>query len=302
MLRQFLATEAGRNTAVVVNEFGEVGIDQALLGPGADKTVLLGNGCLCCVVRSGLDTTFRQLFADRARGAVPPFVRVVLETSGADDPSPILQTFLSERALGREYHLQSIVAVVDASRGTLSLRQPEARRQVAVADRIVLTKQDLAADAAPAAAIAEIRELNPHAPIRSAVHGQLPAEFLLEDSPLVPAHGALTADAGAAHTRDLTTFTLSFSEPVRWPVLAATLNLLADLRGDALLRVKGLVAVEGCQGPVVVQAVQHLLHPPMELEAWPDADRHSRLVFITTGLARAHVEALFDAVTRLTRR
>lgn len=301
-MQGFLASEAGRGTAVVVNEFGEIGIDQALLGPGADKTVLLGNGCLCCVVRSGLDTTFRQLFADRARGAVPPFVRVVLETSGADDPGPILQTFLSDRALGREYHLQSVVAVVDASRGAKPMQiSPEARRQVAVADRIVLTKEDLAGGAARAEAVAEVRRLNSHAPIASATKGRLPPDFLLTDGPFLPAHGALVSDEPGKHTGGLTTFTLELAGVQRWPILAATLNFLADLRGDALLRVKGLVAVEGCRGPVVVQAVQHLLHPPMELEAWPAEDRRSRLIFITAGLGRAEVEALFAAVAALNR-
>src|ERR1700730_9665072 len=133
------------NTAVVVNEFGEVGIDNALLRSSSDVTVLLGNGCLCCNVRTDLQETLRGLFVDRARGAVPSFERVVIETSGLADPGPVLQTFATDRALGREFHLQALICVVDAVTGSGNLEpMPEARKQVALADRIVVTKSDLA--------------------------------------------------------------------------------------------------------------------------------------------------------------
>jgi G3E family GTPase len=282
----------------VVNEFGEVGIDQALLAPAAQgKVALLGNGCLCCAIRSDLDTTFRTLFTDRARGAAPPFRRVILETSGADDPASVLQTFLSDRALAREYHLQSVVAVVDAATAVANLESaPEARRQVAIADRIVLSKTDLA----PAEALeAPLRALNPHAPIVVAEHGQVDPGFLLADSTLPPRSG-LIAEAAGAHVPDLATFTLRIDAPVAWRTLSAALTLLTELRGPDLLRVKGLAAVEGCQGPVVVHAVQHILHPPMELHSWPDEDGATRLVFITrNGLGRVRVEALLRAVLAL---
>jgi G3E family GTPase len=297
LIREFLATEQGRDTAVVVNEFGEIGLDQALLAPAATgKVALLGNGCLCCAIRSDLDTTFRALFTDRARGAVPPFRQVVLETSGADDPAPVLQTFLSDRALAREFHLQSVVAVVDAATGAANLRtSPEARRQAAVADRIVLTKTDLA----PAEALEPaLRAINPQAPIRVAAQGRIDPDFLLADSTLPP-RGALVAEA-AGHVPDLSTFVLRFEAPLAWRVLTAALALLTELRGTDLLRVKGLAAVEGCRGPVVVHAVQHVLHRPLELEAWPDEDRATRLVFITrNGLGREQVEPLLRAALAL---
>src|SRR5438552_9353121 len=145
LVQRLLATPEGANTAVVVNEYGEVGIDDALLRASSDVTVLLGNGCLCCNVRTDLQEALRELFADRARGAVPSFERVVIETSGLADPGPVLQTFATDRALGREFHLQALVAVVDAVNGAGNLRaMPEARKQVALADRIVVTKRDLA--------------------------------------------------------------------------------------------------------------------------------------------------------------
>jgi G3E family GTPase len=256
-------------------------------------------------VRSDLETTFRALFTDRTRGAVPPFERVVLETSGADDPTPVLQTFLSDRALGREYHLQAVVAVVDAATGAEALdTAPEAQRQVAIADRVVLSKRDLAPAGAAEALETRVRALNPHAPVRAAEHGRVPASFLLADSELPPA-SALAADApdGGEHMRDLASFSLLFGRPFAWRTLTAALGLLCEMRGADLLRVKGLVAVEGCRGPVVVHAVRHVLHRPVELEAWPaDApdDRRSRLVFVTRGgLARGPVQDLFRAVAGL---
>src|SRR5438046_5059272 len=145
LIRELLATPEGANTAVVINEYGEVGIDNALLRASSDATVLLGNGCLCCAVRTDLQETLRTLFAERARGAVPSFRRVIIETSGLADPGPVLQTLASDRALGQEFHLQSLVTVVDAVAGAGNLaRMPEARHQAALADRIVLTKTDLA--------------------------------------------------------------------------------------------------------------------------------------------------------------
>src|SRR5208282_156172 len=145
LIRALLDKPEGAGTAVVVNEYGEIGIDHVLLRSSSDATVLLGNGCLCCNVRSDLQETLRTLFADRARGAVPSFVRVVIETSGLADPGPVLQTFATDRALGREFHLQALICVVDAVNGEANFkRMPEARKQVALADRIVVTKSDIA--------------------------------------------------------------------------------------------------------------------------------------------------------------
>src|SRR6266403_5542740 len=145
LIRALLEKPEGAGTAVVVNEYGEVGIDDVLLRSSSDVTVLLGNGCLCCNVRTDLQETLRALFADRARGAVPSFERVVIETSGLADPGPLLQTFASDRALGQEFHLQALVTVVDAPGGAGNLAaMPEARQQVALADRIVLSKTDRA--------------------------------------------------------------------------------------------------------------------------------------------------------------
>ncbi|HZK90794.1 MAG TPA: GTP-binding protein [Stellaceae bacterium] len=295
LIRALLDSPAGANTAVVVNEYGEIGIDNALLRGSSDATVLLGNGCMCCLARSDLQETLRGLFADRARGVVPGFQRVVIETSGLADPGPLLQTFASDRALGQEFHLQALVAVVDAPNGARNLASaPEAREQVALADRIVLTKTDLAD---PAALIAQIAALTA-APVARALNGAIEPGYLLDErldlAARIPEH-----DHAHAHSHGIDSFAIAFDKPLRWPAFEQAMAVLTALRGADLLRVKGIVAVDGVKGPVVVHAVQHTAHRPVELETWPDGDHTSRLVFITRGIGRAEVEGLIAAVAAL---
>jgi G3E family GTPase len=300
LIRALLDSPEGANTAVVVNEYGEVGIDNALLRGSSDATVLLGNGCVCCLARSDLQETLRALFADRARGAVPNFQRVIIETSGLADPGPLLQTFASDRALGGEFHLQALVAVIDAPNGAHNLASaPEAREQVALADRIVLTKTDLAEPAAVAALAAELAGLS-SAPVERAVNGAIDPAYLLDerlDPPApVPEH-----DHAHAHSHGIASFVLTFDRPLHWPAFEQAMAVLTALRGTDLLRVKGIVAVDGVSGPVVVHAVQHTAHRPVELQAWPDEDHASRLVFITRGIGQSQVQKLLDATAALAR-
>jgi len=258
---------------------------------------LLGNGCLCCAVRTDLQETLRTLFAERGRGAAPNFERVIIETSGLADPGPVLQTIAGERALGDFYHLQGLVAVVDAPGGAANLdHTPEARQQVALADRIVVTKSDLA-DTAKAAALTERLRALSAAPLAAATNGEIDPAFLLEESLDLAARVATHRhDHAHAHSHGIDSFALFFDKPLPWAVFEQAMAVLTGLRGADLLRVKGLVAVEGCRGPVVVHAVQHVAHRPVELLDWPDDDRRSRLVFITRHLAKAQVEPLFAAV------
>jgi G3E family GTPase len=296
LIRAFLQKPEGANTAVIVNEYGEVGIDDALLRSSSDTTVLLGNGCLCCNIRSDLQETLRNLFADRARGAVPSFQRVIIETSGLADPGPVLQTFATDRALGREFHLQALVAVIDAVNGEANLdRMPEARRQVALADRIVVSKSDLANTAAIRHLAERVAALNP-APLGIAIGGEIEPSFLL-DEPVAPHRDF--ALGRHDHSHGISTFSLILDEPVSWPAFQQVMAVLMALRGPDLLRVKGFVAIEECRGPVVVHCVQHVAHPPVELEDWPDQDRRSRLVFVTRGLAREPVAQLVAAVAAI---
>ena len=293
LIRALLDSPEGANTAVVVNEYGEVGIDNALLRASSDATVLLGNGCLCCLARSDLQETLRTLFADRARGAVPSFQRVIIETSGLADPGPLLQTFASDRALGQEFHLQALVTVIDAPNGARNLASaPEAREQVALADRLVLTKGDLAD---PSALLEELAELTA-APIERAVNGAIDPAFLLDERLDLAARPIPGHDHAHAHSHGIGSFVVNFARPLSWPAFEQAMAVLTALRGPDLLRVKGIVAVKGTKGPVVVHAVQHTAHRPIELQTWPDDDHESRLVFITRGIGKAEVEALFSAV------
>lgn len=302
LIRGLLTKPEGANTAVVVNEFGEVGIDDALLRSSSDATVLLGNGCLCCAVRTDLQETLRTLFAERGRGAAPSFERVIIETSGLADPGPVLQTLASDRALGDVYHLQGLVAVVDAPGGIGNLdHAPEARQQVALADRIVVTKSDLA-DATNAAALTDRLRALSAAPLATATNGEIDPGFLLEENLDLAARAATHEhDHAHAHSHGIDSFVLFFDKPWPWAVFEQAMAVLTGLRGADLLRVKGLVAVEGCRGPVVVHVVQHVAHRPVELLDWPDSDRRSRLVFITRNLGKAQVEPLFAAVSGLVR-
>jgi G3E family GTPase len=293
LLNRFLATPEGRGTAVVINEFGAAGVDDALVRASADETVLIGNGCLCCVSRSDLQETLRKLVIDRERGDIPDFRRVVIETSGLADPSPILQTFATDRALGETFHVEVVVTAADAATGLATLeRSSEARRQAILADRLVVTKTDIAAGDQLAA---RLRALNPRAAIDVAVNGALDPARLTE--PVATPRNAFVAEA--EHTDGIASFVLTFDKPLRWPAFARTMDTLIALRGPDLLRAKGFLAVEGCQGPVLVQFVQHLAPPPVELETWPDGERSSRVVFITRGITEAQVRALFEAVGAL---
>jgi G3E family GTPase len=293
LIRSLLDKPEGANTAIVVNEYGEVGIDHALLRSSSDVTVLLGNGCLCCNVRTDLQETLRGLFADRTRCAVPSFERVIIETSGLADPGPVLQTFATDRALGREFHLQALVTVVDAVSGESNVEQmAEARQQVALADRIVVTKNDLADHAKTRRLVDRLGALSP-APVVIAENGALSPPGLL-DEPSPPRRGFNLGET--EHTHGLQSFSLIFEDPLSWSAFEQTIAVLTVLRGPDLLRVKGLLAVEQCRGPVVVHIVQHVAHPPVELEDWPDADRRSRLVFVTRGLPREPVVQLFASV------
>jgi G3E family GTPase len=296
LVKRFLASPEGAGTAVVVNEFGEIGIDDALLRGAADKTVLLGNGCLCCVARSDLETTLQELLADARLGRVPTIERVLIETSGLADPLPILQTFVSDRGIGRELAVDLVVAVVDAVGGAAMLAAaPEARRQVALADRVIVSKRDLADADAEEAVRAAIAAVNPRAEIVVAVAGAVPAETW---APAPIARSAFQASE-AVHSEGVASFVLPFPRPVTWPAFAQALDAIVALRGEDVLRMKGLVAVDGLAGPLVVQVVRHLVHPPVELLDWPDEDRSGRLVVIGRNLDASRLAAVFAALQAL---
>ncbi len=223
----------------------------------------------------------------------------MLETSGADAPVPLLQALMSERGLARECHLRGVVAVLDARNAAAALAAlPEARAQLAIAHRVVVNRADIAPAGAIGPLLARLAALAPGAPVEVARHGDVPPAFLLADSALPPP-GLFRAHA-VAHSDGLATCALAFDRASPWRGVAAALGLLQELRGNDLLRAKGLLAIEGCAGPVLVQAVRQTLHRPVELEAWPEGRSASRPVLITqNGLGRARVAAACDAVLGL---
>ncbi len=296
LLRAFLSTPEGQGTAVVVNEFGAAGVDDALVRESADETVLLGNGCLCCITRSDLQRALRRMVVERERGELPDFRRIVIETSGLADPSPILQTFATDRALGDMFHVEAVVTVVDAVTGGETLGwSAEARKQAILADRLVITKTDIAGAGAAEVLATQLRALNPGAELLQAVNGKLDPTRLTE--PASDQRNQFVAEA--AHSDGIVSFVLTDDGPMPWPVFARAMDTLMAMRGPDLLRVKGFLNVEGCVGPVVVQFVQHLAPPPVELARWPDGNRQSRVVFITRGIAERQVRELFAAVRAL---
>jgi G3E family GTPase len=296
LIKHFLSSDAGARTAIIVNEFGEVGIDHTLLRASSDNTVLMGNGCLCCSLRTDLEVTLRELLAQAATGAVPGFDRVIVETSGLADPGPVLQTFAADRGIGGEFHLETVVTLVDAATAEATLASaPEAARQVALADRLLISKADLVEDDAVDRLRAMLAERNPSAEIRAVDHGATEAGVLTRPSGPPREISA----AHAHHASDIASFSLTFDTPVAWPAFSSAMDALIALRGPDLLRVKGLLAVKGSAGPVVIHVVQHVPHPPVELQDWPDDDRRGRLVFIARRVQRDQVAALFDAVVAL---
>ncbi len=297
LLKRFLATPEGKGTAVVVKEFGAMGIDDALVRSSADETALLGNGCLCCVTRTDLQEALRCMVVERERGELQDFRRIVIETSGLADPSPILQTFATDRALGSMFHIEAIVTVVDAETGLDTLGwSAEARKQAILADRLVITKTDIASEDASAALTAQLRAFNPGAEILEAINGELDPTRLTETAS--DQRNAFVAEA--SHSDGIGSFVLTQKKPLPWAVFARSMDALMQLRGPDLLRVKGFLNVEDCKGPVIVQFVQHLAHPPVELEHWPDETRQSRVVFITRNISEQQVRDLFEAIWAVT--
>jgi G3E family GTPase len=300
LVRKFLATPEGRGTALVVNEFGSVGIDDALLRTSTDEVTLLGNGCLCCNTRSDLQIALRKLVADRDRGRISHFDRVLIETSGLADISPILQTFSTDRALGAEFAIEVVLTLIDAVNGSRNLdKAPEARKQAILADRLVISKIDLVNSGDKKKLAGKLKALNPRAHVDMALDGEIDPKHLIESGQDATAarHSGFVAEA--SHSDGIASFVIREKKPLNWPVFQRTIETLIALRGPDVLRVKGFLNLAGSKGPVVYQSVQHLIHPPVELAAWPSSDHSTRLVFITRGVAESQVRALFAATKAL---
>jgi G3E family GTPase len=304
LLQRLLLDPALSDTAVLINEFGEIGLDHHLLERIDEAMVMLQSGCVCCTIRGELSTAIKDLHSRRERGLLSPFRRLVIESSGLADPFPILSTVQSDPVLRHHFCLGNVITTVDAVNGSRQLdAQPESIKQVAMADRLVLTKTDLATAEVAHRLMQRLRHINPGAPLWRAAEDDLDADILLSadvDSverwqQPVDRHRPTPGDDHRHNTDDIRTLALSFDEPVDWTRFGIWLTMLLHRHGEQLLRVKGILNVADAATPVAVHAVQHLVHPPRHLGAWPDADRRSRLVFIARGLDPAVIERSFRA-------
>jgi G3E family GTPase len=307
LLRHLVRQPDFSRTAVIINEFGEIGLDHELIAASEDSLVELMTGCLCCKIRTDLARTLHDLLQRRDEGRCTAFDRIVIETSGLADPAPILQTLMTDAAVARRLVLGAVVTTVDAVNGVGTLeREGISRKQVAVADRIVLTKLDMAGSFRPTLR-RRLDALNVGAPVVIADHGRI-------SPPLLSAAGlydprtkstdvmAWLTEAAYVHRHDhhdaeISTFAIVREKPVRAVTLTLFLEALAEHCGADLLRLKAIVNIaESPDRPAVVHGVQHVFHPPAWLDRWPSDDRRSRLVFIARRIPQRLVEVLLEAI------
>ena len=330
LLTQVLRDPRFHDTAVVVNEFGDVGLDGFLVEHSGEQLVEMTTGCLCCMIRGDIRKTLMDLHRRRAAGAVSPFTRLVVETTGLADPAPVIHTLMTDPRLAGRYMLGGVITCVDAVNGGTALaHHDESVKQAAVADRIVLTKTDLAQDPATRADLARLSaqlvELNPAAPLLERNASTFDPRNLFDTSLFDPttktfdvqkwlnaeafeagphdphapdgySHGHNHAHDVNRHGADVRAFSLVLDDPISTAVFRFALDVLIANRGADLLRVKGIVNVaETPDTPFVIHGVQHIFHDPVRLDAWPTADHRTKLVFITRGVSEQTVAALFQA-------
>jgi G3E family GTPase len=309
-------------TAVIINEFGEIGIDHLLVEKATDDVVLMQSGCLCCTIRGDIADTLVNLFVDRAKGRIPSFERVVIETTGLADPAPILHALMQDPIVAERYMVDGVVTTVDAVNGSGTLdAQIEAVKQAAVADRLLLTKCDVASAEARRALEARLAALNPGASLIEVTGGAVDPAFLFNLGLYDPttktvevqrwlgvegfadAHDEHEGDEGHGHHHDvnrhdahIASFCITREKPMSWTALSGWLDALTSMRGADLLRIKAIVAIDERPGqPVVLHGVQHMFHPPVLLPEWPSDDHRTRIVFITRDLPRETIEQSFAA-------
>jgi G3E family GTPase len=327
-LNHLLRQPGLQGTIAIINEFGEVGIDHLLIETTEERFALLDNGCICCTIRGDLVDTLKTIVARRDAGELPDFSRVLLETTGLADPAPVLHTLMVDAEIAALYRIDGVVVTVDAVNGAATLSNyAEAVKQVGVADRLLITKTDLAAAPVVADLVARLSAINPTADVLTIRDGEVDPAAVLGVGLFDPAarsaeivawfERAAVAGAGAhdhdncagddcdhpahahgAHHGDghpphggVHSFSLLIEGPVEWKPFAQWLDYVASLRGEDLLRFKGIINVAGKPDhPVVVHGVQHVFHPPRDLDRWPTAERHTRLVFIVRDIPQSLIE------------
>ena len=293
LLQHLLRAADMQRTVVLINELGEIGLDHLLVQRVDESIVLLQSGCICCSIRDDLSGALRSLLSRRERAEIPEFDRIVIETTGLADPAPILYTLASEPVVRHHFRVANVITTVDAVNAALHLSQnPEGLKQVAVADRLVITKTDLAQADEIAAVRATLLRLNPSAEVLEVADARSQVERLLsvrhfgsssKRIPLVPVDARMLRELNR-HSAEVRSLSLALDEPLDWTAFGIWLSMLLNRHGNDVLRVKGILNVHGSAAPVFVNAVQHIVHPPQHLERWPTDDRRSRIVFIVRGI------------------
>ena len=312
LLNHLLRDPGMADTAVIINEFGDVAIDHLLVESAIENAVVLQNGCICCTVRGDLVDTLTDLKAKAARGELPPFSRIAVETTGLADPTSIVQIFATEPLLAAQFRLRAVVTTVDGVNAAGQLDQfEEAARQIALADVVILTKTDLAEPDAVGRLTERIARINPGAEIVPVLHGAISPTDLFERAPEAPSasgEGVLRwlgsetfrETAGAPHhhhghehshhDQAIKVFAITLDKPISAAALRLWLASILSLRGQDLLRMKGIVNLAGEDSPMVVHAVQSVVHPPVRLARWPSDDHATRIVFITRNIPQAALQ------------
>ncbi len=320
LLNDMLTDPSLSDTVVIINEFGEIGLDHLLVETADEGMIEMSSGCLCCTIRGDLITTLETLLRKRDNHRIRPFARVIIESTGLADPAPILHTVMAHPYLVLRYRLDGVVTTVDAVNGMATLAShEEAVKQVAVADRIVLTKTDLLDGSEAAAALKlQLHTINPSAPLLERARDEATAIRMLDAGLYNPQDKSADVarwlrdealktgkDHHHAHSHDpnrhdhqIRAFCLTRTEPVAETGFNLFLELLRARHGPDLLRVKGIICLaEDPERPVVIHGVQHVFHPPARLPEWPGDDRRTRLVFITRAIGEAQIAPLLDAFT-----
>ncbi len=316
LLRRLLHSRQMANTAVLINEFGEVGLDHLLLERIDAATVLLESGCICCTIRSDLGDALRKLYAKIESAEIASLDRVVIETTGLADPAPIIFTLMAEPVVRHHFRLSNVIATVDAVNGPQHFADfPESVKQAAVADRLVLTKTDLAEPTKARKVRQALAQLNPSAPIFDAITDDLSPDDILAANAYGPKakptdiqnwlraagppHEHASREGLGHHAAGITSCALVFDQALDWTAFGIWLAMLLNRHGERILRVKGILNVIGSSTPVCVNGVQHLVHPPVHLERWPDTDRRSRIIFIVRDIDPAAIRRSLTAFNGL---
>ncbi len=310
LLNQLLRDTSMANTLVIINEFGEIGLDHLFVEALPGDMMMLSSGCLCCTIRGDLANTLEDIIDRRMDGKLGNIDRIILETTGLADPAPILHTLMGHPRLMLNFRLESIITLIDATNGEATLKtQPEALKQAAVADRLVLTKTDL--QPVGDALLAQLHALNPTATVLTSAQATpaalLNAGLYNPESKIPDVRRWLNAEALShdhhhhdvnRHSSEIRAFCLRSDIAVSPGAFDIFIELLRSLHGPGLLRVKGIIALnDRPDAPIVIHGVQHVFHPPVRLAAWPDADHSTRLVFIVKNIPAGTIAALWSAFT-----